>query len=1216
MLENKTDIISYTESAISSSNLSTIKSKNLAIIIFKVKYETIKGQEVFILGNTKELGFWQPGKGLKMSTDEASYPFWRTTEELKLSIGTEISYKYLIMNSFTKEIQWESNMSNRSLKIENKGKYEIKEEKGNKKREIVNIKNNKSNITFSNLNPKTIGTISPIHDRNLFQMKDLTDNDIEIRGSMCSSDNDENNILINAYFSEVLNYDPIRIDSMQKNPLTIALKTQIEINPKEDKFIILTALLPFNIEINNNDNNSKYKIVPKYEDEFYESLFNIRKENLYEIHWFGMLENYEKFLINKNGEEPSIDPDLTEFLKKERIYVINPKLNDYNNYWIYISHIIGKIFYDNKIPVNDTYFMDYEKYFNSYKIINELFVEEIINQTNLDMLIMIHDINLALVPHFISKKNSFAKMGFYFNDIFPCLEVFKCLQYQEEILQSILLCNLICFHHIETTMKFLNTVQRILDLYYEVKPGGKIIINYQGRNVNIHIMQIGIDTKKIEDCFKNKDFIECCDKIKKKYKEVKINKDNVSENNKINDNKNEKEKYIFFSLDGLLDINKIIIKLQAFDVFYDSYIKELEKINSENMEKIIEVNEENANGVENNNNYINEIKTTTNEQNDTLITITSNSKNEDKQNVINTNATENKKQNLQNDNINNKSIEQINKNILKKFTNNKPKIKKGKSKSGINLSQTPPDSQSQVLKKQKKEIYKTKEPLFIQIIKPSESKLMNLYNYSSYESERIKEQIEKNFKKIETITQEINNKHKKEIIVLIGENNYKNLFSIYSIGDCYYSLRKDYNFSINIQYYIYICNYLNKSYDLIISENSCLTPGIKGALKVNDLDIIKNYKSLEHIFSSNNNDDKLINKNNINFIKNAEILNFCKIFFSKLKKVSFYENDSLKKIYGIGLGFSLMRLSHDFLLLDKKKLNEAYHESNQNLIIIDYVSILQSFSENNIYQKENIMYQLKLLSSQEKNKVYVISSNTKIEFEQNFKDIPDLGLACEYGFFYKPPREGDYHQLKYIEDWTWKQGIMPILNGFTERTEGSYIIEKESMITWVYKNCEADFGQFQANEMISHIKSLLFQNDFIVVEDDVEKNEVNIRPKNINKGSFIAEILKQDYINGEFPDLVIGIGDKDGGEDMFKYLNYLKNNFSEIKAKIFTIVVNKRISSANYYLNDASEIIEVVENFNKIDKSEDNFSSSQDMYNIMEQSDDFELKNINDDTLI
>ena len=200
------------------------------------------------------------------------------------------------------------------------------------------------------------------------------------------------------------------------------------------------------------------------------------------------------------------------------------------------------------------------------------------------------------------------------------------------------------------------------------------------------------------------------------------------------------------------------------------------------------------------------------------------------------------------------------------------------------------------------------------------------------------------------------------------------------------------------------------------------------------------------------------------------------------------------------------------------------------------------------------------------------------------------------------------------------QGKMPILNGFTQRTEGSYIIQKESMISWNYKNCEPDFGQFQANEMISHIKTLLFQNDFIIVEDNNEKNEVNIRPKNINKGFFIAEILKQDNINGEFPNLILGIGDRDGGEDMFKYLNYLKNNFSEIKANIFTTVVNKRISSANYYLNDASEIIEIIENFNKIDISEDNYSSSkfsEVISNDMEKNDSFELemRNLSDDFL-
>ena len=89
---------------------------------------------------------------------------------------------------------------------------------------------------------------------------------------MCSSD--DNNILINTYFSDVLNYDQVRIDAMQKSPLTIALKSQIEINPSEDKFIILTALLPFNIikngvEINESKKETTTKTTKKVKEKIY-----------------------------------------------------------------------------------------------------------------------------------------------------------------------------------------------------------------------------------------------------------------------------------------------------------------------------------------------------------------------------------------------------------------------------------------------------------------------------------------------------------------------------------------------------------------------------------------------------------------------------------------------------------------------------------------------------------------------------------------------------------------------------------------------------------------------------------------------------------------------------------------------------------------------------------------------------------------------------------
>ena len=487
---------------------------------------------------------------------------------------------------------------------------------------------------------------------------------------------------------------------------------------------------------------------------------------------------------------------------------------------------------------------------------------------------------------------------------------------------------------------------------------------------------------------------------------------------------------------------------------------------------------------------------------------------------------------------------------------------------------------------------------------------MNLYNYSDKNQ---KEEIENNYDNIINLAKEINKKYNKEIIIVKRIPNFsiEDLYSLYSIGNCYYSLRKDYNSSIQIQLFIYICDYLNKTYDIILNENSSLSPGIKGVKKVNEIDIFQNIVALEKVFSCNY-INKYMNEKNLNFINNNQILNWAKIFFSKLKKVSFNESNCQKIVIGLGLGFSLMNLRRDFIHLNKKEFTKDYHESNKAIIFLDYENIIQTFNKDNKEQKENVLSQLKMFSSQEKNKLYIISGDKKGNLDEFFGGIRSIGLASEYGFFYKKPGENivqkEYTSLFKMNDWSWKKGILPILKGFTERTEGSYIIEKESMISWIYKNCDPDFGLIQANEMISHIKGLLFQNDFITVTD--ENDSVNIRPKNINKGFFISEILKQEYLSDEFPEFILVIGDQDGDEEMFNYLNYLKNNF-EIKSKIsiYSVTIGKRISNANYFLNEYNEILEYIENLNKDYKSEGNSSSkfSQDIYNLVEQSDEYDL---------
>ena len=141
--------------------------------------------------------------------------------------------------------------------------------------------------------------------------------------------------------------------------------------------------------------------------------------------------------------------------------------------------------------------------------------------------------------------------------------------------------------------------------------------------------------------------------------------------------------------------------------------------------------------------------------------------------------------------------------------------------------------------------------------------------------------------------------------------------------------------------------------------------------------------------------------------------------------------------------------------------------------------------------------------------------------------------------------------------------------------------------------------------MISHIKELLIQNDTIIVAD--ENETVTIRPKNINKGYFISEILKEEYKNDEFPDFILVMGDQDGDEEMFKYLNYLKTNFKFgfRELSIYTVTIGKIVSNANFFLNEP-EILEFFENLNKEIKNDQNSSSkySQELCNLVEQSED------------
>lgn len=106
---------------------------------------------------------------------------------------------------------------------------------------------------------------------------------------------------------------------------------------------------------------------------------------------------------------------------------------------------------------------------------------------------------------------------------------------------------------------------------------------------------------------------------------------------------------------------------------------------------------------------------------------------------------------------------------------------------------------------------------------------------------------------------------------------------------------------------------------------------------------------------------------------------------------------------------------------------------------------------------------LSLISEDPNNIVFVVSTESKSLMHKWYHEkAPSLGLAAENGFFWrwtsKNMGEDEWINLVEVEDFAWIKQVRLIMNGYVNKTEGSYIEQKESSIIWNYKNTDLEFG--------------------------------------------------------------------------------------------------------------------------------------------------------------
>lgn len=1177
-----------------------MRSQSYSYIKIKAIFNTKLGESIKICGSIEELGNWIPEKAVSLSTNHLLYPEWELKDEIIAFKGMYFEYKYLYYNENTGEYKWEEleNNKNRQYYIEKVGSIHITDQE----KSIFN------KTTIQNQSKYSLLSINNKIDMN-------TENRNKNKANLFQINAESNLKKENKYnYINNLEYEENQVSSIFYESFNFYLNPKIS---QEDRIIIVTPFLPFEIEKHGQD---IFTIHQSDENMIYSIMYRMKEIDICEVVWVGMLKNYTDY------EEDDLY-EIQNFLEDKNIHMIIPNMrSDYVNYWIYINNILRNIFMESIMNPYDEYLLNYEEYFNSYKTINQQFGIIIAKLVNPNDMIMINDVHLMLVPNFILTKNINSKIGIYFHQSFPSSDIIKWLPYHTEILKSILLCDVIGFHTFTNARNFLTSCKRILGIFYELKYKGFIILKYMGRIIIIRIMHAGIDIdyiKSISNYMYDKENEEIDER---RNSDILINSKNMKRKNIYNDNENKedesnqnhernyfKDSYLSYSnsfSDSIHNFQVGQIMKNEYKTYINKYINLLKDkfsfVSIDNFEELSSL----LMKFHCYDKFLLKLK----EAKEDISKIT---------------------------------FVQIIKNVPFHYVNNQFKeelieiineIHKKHGEACLVVSFV-----DKVSIPERLALFKLGSVLYYLRVK--NGNCMYVCEFLAM----------KLIYKEETYSIKCNEKSKKESrtkrnpysneSVMTNSRRPCYLISKYKKGKRNRSLKikKDIVESI-------IKSYTNFDYGIIISELIGAPKILKSPIRVNPYHFPSVYDGLNMLYRMTSKQKYERLNMDYDFILNNTTFNWIKNFFIDMKRTN--NIDSQKIAIGMGLQLKVMKLNMNFSQLNKKQFSEAYHNSKLRLFFLDYEGTLQvsdykGCEETLLGYKpdQNLVKILRKLCENPNNLVFIVSGREKNKIDQWFGDIENLNLASEHGYYFKLKgnfnriikninqenggnerneeeendkknvnvcdcdyegisynnvnninNHDDLNQFKWeelfkITDWSWKSSVIKILEGFMEKTEGSYIYEKDTIISWYYRDCDLNFGVYQANEITTHLKSIFEYSKLDVVNG---KGYVEIKQKGINKGYFISSIIKKLFINGIIPDFIFAVGDDTSDEEMFKYLSsiytFLSYNIPDLK--LFTTTIGKKPSSAFYFLNDTNEVNDYLELINRIDLEQIKFRNS------------------------
>lgn len=363
---------------------------------------------------------------------------------------------------------------------------------------------------------------------------------------------------------------------------------------------------------------------------------------------------------------------------------------------------------------------------------------------------------------------------------------------------------------------------------------------------------------------------------------------------------------------------------------------------------------------------------------------------------------------------------------------------------------------------------------------------------------------------------------------------------------------------------------------IIVSEFIGCSPSLSGAIRVNPWNIEAVSDAMNSALTMKDEEKIWRHEKHYKYISSHDVAYWAKSFDQDLERAC--KDHYSKRCWGVGfgLGFRVVALGPNFRKLSLDRIVSAYRKTKSRLILLDYDGTISPQNPVNKAPTEETIRMLNQLCNDPTNVVFIVSGRGKDSLTDWFSPCEKLGISAEHGFFTRWKKDSPWETSSIAMDFSWKEIVVPVMEHYTEATDGSFIEQKESAVVWHHQDADSHFGSCQAKELLDHLESVL-ANEPVVVKRG--QHIVEVKPQGVSKGLVVKSLISTMQSSGKSPDFVLCIGDDRSDEDMFEAISQTSPNGASLpaSAEVFACTVGQKPSRAKYYLDESDKVIELLQ---------------------------------------